>query len=747
MPMAASGLAMPQEAPEWRDQLLEAAHTAGAITAAAAQDFRRYARATSRAVFGRTARRIYLALFLLGGLAAGATMFSIASSTYAIYSGDLANPTTLINRKNTGTTILDRNGKTLYQVYGATTRTPVTIDTVPKQLTDATLAAEDPEFFNHAGFSVKGTIRAALKDLTHGSAVEGGSTLTQQLVKTTLLTPDRSLLRKAQELTLAVELEQRYSKNQILEMYYNSVYYGEGSYGIGTAAQTYFHKDVKELTLGESAMLAGLPLGPSRFDPAVYKTQSVARRDFVLDRMRTLGYITDAQYTAAKAEPLTAYAQQIKIEAPHFVFYVLDELRAKYGEDAVERGGITVTTSLDLDKQKAAEGIVSQQIAKIKGHNATNGSLVSVDPHTGDIVAMVGSENYSDATFGNVNITTSLRQPGSSWKPFEYLTAFAKGWNGGTKIEDKPIKEPNGDGTFYEPKNFDEKNHGTMTVRKALDMSLNIPAVLAIKFAGVSDTLQTARNMGITTIGTDESRFGLSAALGVIEVKPLDMAAAYATLANQGVKVTPRAILKVVDRDGRNITQPAPTTPPATVIDPRYAYMMSSILSDDNARIEEFGLGSPLKLSRPAAAKTGTTEKFRDDWTVGYTPDLATAVWVGNNDNSPINGLNGIQGAAPIWHNFMEFAHQGIPVHDFTKPPGVVTAKVCLQDGGLANPWDKQVAEEVFLEGQVPKKQCGTANPTPPEPKPEDKPADQPTAPPPTSQSQPPAPDPNSTPH
>jgi membrane peptidoglycan carboxypeptidase len=530
-------------------------------------------------------------------------------------------------------------------------------------------------------------------------------------------------------------------------MYFNSIDYGEGSYGIGTAAQTYFHTDVAHLTLAQSAMLAGLPLGPSRFDPAVFPADAVARRNYVLDRMEQLGYITSAEQKTAIAEPLVASAQQTQIQAPQFVFYVLDQLRQKYGDDLVEHGGITVTTSLDLDKQNAAQKIVSDHIATIASHNATNSGLISIDPHSGDIIAMVGSADYNNPTYGNVNITTSRLQPGSSWKPFEYLTAFEKGWTGGTVIDDKPISIPNYDGTAYAPKNFDEKYHGTMTIRKALDNSLNIPAVETLQFAGIDATLKTASDMGITGLG-DASQYGLSLALGTAEVTPLDMATAYAALANQGGKVTPRAILKVTDRNGKNITQPDSTTP-QTVMDPRYAYMMTSILSDDNARKDEFGLNSPLKLDRPDAAKTGTTEHFDDDWTVGYTPDLATAVWVGNNNHTPINGLNGIQGAAPIWHDFMEMASAGTPVHDFIQPPGVVMVEVCLSNGGLTSNTAGSVANEVYLVGHTPTTQCQNP-PLAPTPVPSDNPAPdspQPPIPPPNSnpsaQSNQPAPTPN----
>ncbi len=651
----------------------------------------------------------------------------IAKSTFASYNAYLSNPQALLNYKNVGTTILDRHGQVLFRTYGANNRQTVSIDSLPKNLVSATLAAEDPSFYSHPGFSWKATTRAVAADILNRNRTQGGSTITQQLIKNTLLTPKKSIVRKYQEIVLAIKLEQRYSKKEILQMYLNTVYYGQGSYGVEAASETYFHKSSKDLDLPESAMLAGLPLGPSRFDPTLYPADAVARRNFVLERMRELQVVTPEQALAAEHTTIQASPQQTEIKAPWFVFYVLGQLRQHYGTDVVEKGGITVTTTLDLNYEQAAQQIVSAQINRLSYHHVTNGGLVSVDPGSGDILAMVGSTNYDDPSFGKVNVTMSELQPGSSFKPFAYVTAFEKGWTGASVVDDKPMQLPNGDGTMYVPKDYDGKWRGPVTLRRALANSLNIPAIHVIQHAGIHDTIQTARSLGISTLN-DESRYGVSLVLGGGEVTPLDMATAYAAFANLGQRVYPRSVLKVQDRDGRDITKPT-VNPKQQVIDPRYAYMITNILSDNKARTEEFGANSPLKLSRSAAAKTGTTNDFRDNWTVGYVPQLATAVWVGNNDHTAMQNVDGITGAAPIWHDYMETVLKSYPAVEFQVPGDMVTLTVCSSDGGLANPWDKSVFQEVFLKDNQPTKHCASQAPEPPQPDSQQVQTDQPPAP------------------
>ncbi|MDB5178855.1 MAG: family penicillin-binding protein [Patescibacteria group bacterium] len=693
------------------------AQTARTFAPPIAADLRAYTHRGGRTLSSRRARALYLAVAAAGSLAIITIAVSTAASTMSSYANDISSPAALLAKKKTGTTILDRNGQVLYEGYGGQATNVVPLKQLPQQLKDATLAAEDPDFYAHPGFSWRGTARAAWVDITHRSRVEGGSTLTQQLVKNALLTSHKNLQRKYQELLLSMELERHYSKDQILEMYLNEVYYGQGSSGIAAASQTYFHKAPRDLSLGESALIAGLPLGPNRFDPNADLGAATGRRDYVLSRMLELGKITKTQAEAAKNQPLqlaagatvsapnpmTVYAKSLNIQAPHFVFYVLNQLRQQYGTEAVEEGGITVQTTLDLSKQHLAEQTVAEHVNALAEHHVTNGGLISLEPTSGDILAMVGSVDYNAPGFGNVNVIMSELQPGSSFKPIAYATAFKKGWNGATHVDDTPLVLPNGDGSQYIPQNYDLKFHGSVSLRHALDNSLNIPAIKVLQYAGIHDTIQTAHDLGITTL-QDENRFGLALVLGGGEVRPIDMATAYATFANNGTKVPPRAIAKVSDRYGKDITKSGAKAQAA--LDPRVAYMITNILSDNNSRAPEFPLNSPLLLSRPSAAKTGTTNDFRDNWTVGYTPQLVTAVWVGNNDHSAMNNIDGITGAAPIWHDYMEGALASLPVANFTPPAGVATAKVC-SGGGLANPWDA-ATDEVFFAGALPTARCNS---------------------------------------
>lgn len=682
---------------------------------AAAVDTAHYSQVIARAATSKKAAKIYKITAILATGAATLAFAFLASTTYALYANDLANPTALLAKKNTGTTILDRNGAVLYRVYGADNHSQIHLQDMPQSLIQATLTAEDPDFYNHDGVSLRATARAMFTDLTQHGKLQGGSTITQQLVKNALLSADKSFTRKGQEIILATELERRYSKDQILEMYLNKIYYGQGSNGIESASQTYFHKPAKDLTLSESALLAGLPLCPGSCDPNLDIDKATARRNYILQRMQELGKITPEQAQAAEAEPVQASAQQIEIHAPHFVFYVLDELRQTYGEDLVEHGGITVYTTLDLTKQQEAERIIAAQVQHLQYNHVTNGALISTNPTTGEIISMVGSADYYNPQFGSVNVTLSLRQPGSSFKPFAYLTAFKKGWSGATTVDDKPVSFLAGDGTIYKPQDYDGKYRGSnITLRRALTNSLNIPAIHVLEHAGIHDTIQTAHDLGITSLN-DESRYGLSLVLGGGEVRMIDMATAYGAMDNGGIKVLPKSIIKVQDRYGSDITKKSDDKP-QQVLDPRLAYMITNIMSDNNARAEIFGANSPLKLSKqPAAAKTGTTNDFRDNWTAGYTPDVVTVVWMGNNDNSPMQGVDGITGAAPAWHNYMEYVLRGLPVKQFNRPNGLVTAKVCSRDGGLLNPWDTGY-DEFFLPEAQQTKHCSSEAPKPPEP-------------------------------
>ena len=657
-----------------------------------------------RALWSRRARLIYLMLLVAVTLA-GATIATLAASaTMTLYNSDISSPAALLAKKKTGVTVLDRNGTVLYQTVGTGTGHLTPMNTLPQTFKDATLAAEDPTFYQHDGISLKSTARAAWVDLTHQSTTEGGSTLTQQLVKNALLTSSKTLTRKYQEFILADELEHRYSKDQIFEMYVSEVPYGQSTYGVEEASQVYFQKAPKDLDLAQSALLAGLPLGPSRFDPTVNPEAAKERRDYVLDRMVTLKLVTKAQAVAAKTEPIVATPRDTTILAPHFVFYVLNQLRQQYG-DSFEDLGMTVTTTLDLGKQNLAQQTVTNQINSLATHHVTNGGLISLDPKNGDILAMVGSTDYNQPDFGAVNVTTSQFQPGSSFKPFAYVTAFAKGWNGATVVNDAPVTYTGLGGSVYTPRDYSGSFLGPVTLRSALDNSLNIPAIKVLQFATIPATLQTASDLGITTL-TDTENYGLSLVLGGGDVEPIQMAAAYGAFATEGAKVTPRAILKVQDKLDRVTMQAPSIVVGPTVLDPRYAYMITSILSDNKARTPEFGPNSPLQLSRPDAAKTGTTNDFDDNWTVGYTPNLVTAVWVGNNDHSPMQNVDGITGAAPIWHTYMEGALAKMAVENFAQPLGITMLKV-TSNGCTANPADPNATAEAFVVGTGPAANCG----------------------------------------
>ena len=602
------------------------------------------------------AKIIFYSLLAIGtGLVAAAGIFY--ATTLTLYGKDLESPEVLLNNKTTGITITDRNGVNLYQSSDSANRTVIAYDQIPEKMIYATLSAEDPEFYKHSGISWRGMTRALYKNATAGATKEGGSTITQQLIKSTVLEPTRSLLRKGQEVVLATELERRYSKKEIMSMYLNGIYYGGHAYGIEQAAQQYFNISATKLSLSQAALLAGLPLGPSRFDPTVNRQAALERRNYILGKMRDSHMITDQQYQQAKTEQLTIATHQREIKAPHFVFYVLAQLRAQYGDDLVDHGGLRVTTTLDITKQNTAQNLVTNQVNSLASRDVSNGALVSTNPTTGDILAMVGSTDYYNPQFGTVNVTIAQRQPGSSFKPIVYLAAFQKGWNDKTEVDDAPLQIPQTDGTVYEPKDYDLKYRGKVTLRRALANSLNIPAVHVMQYVGLQAALDQAHQLGITTLNQPE-RYGASLVLGGGEVTMLDMAAVYGSFARGGIQSTPRSILQVKDRFGKDISLPySPST--KRVANADAVAMLVSILSDNATRSEIFGANSPLKTSQFTGVKTGTTNDFRDNWTAGFSKDTVTIVWVGNNNNHPMgNGVDGITGAAPIWHNYMEYTFQ-----------------------------------------------------------------------------------------
>ncbi|HEY1293755.1 MAG TPA: PBP1A family penicillin-binding protein [Chloroflexota bacterium] len=631
----------------------------------------------------------------------GALAFASVMGLYAYYARDLPDPGTLANRQLFQTArILDRNGKLLQELNDPEggRRTLITLQDIPPVARQATIAAEDASFYDNPGFDVRAVVRATYQWIRSGSPQSGASTITQQLVKNTLLGPEQTAERKIKEAFLAMELTRRYSKDQVLEMYMNQISYGNRAYGIEAAAETYFGKPARELTLPEASLLAGLPQAPSYYDPYTNLDAAKERQGYVLDQMVRTGAISPQQRDAAAAAPLKLVpaSQGSLQEAPHFVTYVRQLVEQQFGTEALYREGLQVTTSLDLDLQHLAESKATAHIADIKARNATNAALVAIQPSTGEILAMLGSVNFNDASInGQVNVALSLRQPGSTLKPFTYVTAFSKGWNPATTLWDIPTTFPGG----YKPNDFDDKFPGPLAVRDALAQSRNIPAVEALQFVTVPDMLSTAHKFGIDDL-RDPNRYGLSVTLGGGEVKLLDLTYAYSVFANGGLQIgvarppdqlengyrqfDPVSILRVTDSSGKVLYDNGKPGS-AQVEDPRLVFQITSILSDNRARQPTYGANSPLVLpnNRPAAVKTGTTDEFRDSWVVGYTPDLVTGVWVGNTNNSPMKDVMGAAGAGQIWHDFMAGALADTPVAQFDPPSGVQQADVCSLSGML----------------------------------------------------------------
>jgi len=603
--------------------------------------------------------------------------FALLAALFIWYAKDLPSPDKINARMNAQSTqIFDRNGKLLYEIHGEQNRILADWNEIPDNVKHATIAVEDKDFYKHGGFSSVGIARAVFGVVTGNRAQGGGSTITQQYVKNTLLTNEYSFTRKIKEVILAIEIERRYKKDDILKMYLNEIPYGSNAYGIKVAAKTYFNKDAKDLTLEQAAVLAAMPQAPTYYSPyGTHKDDLMARKDKILDLMAEQKYITKDERDAAK-KVVIAFSNNPygTITAPHFVMYVREQLVAKYGETKVNTGGLKVYTTLDIEKQKYAEEAIATNVDKNKSrYNATNAGLVAMDPKTGQILALVGSRDYFDESIdGNVNVAMSERQPGSSFKPFAYATLFKEeNWGAGSFMYD--LKTDFGGG--YIPQNYSGGFWGPVTVRVALQNSLNIPAVKALYMAGLSNTIATAHAMGITTLN-DPSQYGLSLVLGAGEVKLTDMTNAYGVFANDGVKQDPTWLLRIEDNKGKVIDE-FKSSSGKRVLDAQVAYLMNNILSDDASRARTFGSGSALTLpGRPAAAKTGTTNSYKDAWTMGYTPSLVAGVWSGNNDGTPMSSGGGAFAAAPIWHDFMTKALAGTPVEQFKRPSGIKTVTV-----------------------------------------------------------------------
>ena len=618
--------------------------------------------------------RIKFKYFILGFLIC--ILFVLTPISTYFFLNSLPSPKQLANRQIPQTTkIYDRNGKLLYQIYANENRTLVPISSIPKSLINATIAIEDKDFYTNPGFDIQGITRAAIADLS-GKPIQGGSTITQQLIKSTLLTPERTIERKFKEIVLAFWAEKIYSKDEILEMYFNQVAYGGTAWGVESAAQSYFGKSVKSLTLAQSAFLAGMPQAPSDYspfgeNPSLWKKR---QRD-VLNKMVSLNFITKREAQEALNELLVFETPQTPIYAPHFVMYVKDLLIKKYGLTMVEKGGLIVTTSLDLKTQDMAQEIVRTEVDENAYLNLTNGAALVTNPKNGDILAMVGSRDYNDPNGGNVNLTTSLRQPGSSIKLITYAAALSNGFTAATTLEDSPVTYRVAGAPDYSPVNYDGAFHGRVPLRIAFANSFNIPAVKTLAKIGIPTMIATARKMGITT-WNDPQNYGLSITLGAAEVKMTDMATAYGTAANQGLRVDVNPILKITNYSGELLYQKE--SEKRQVLDSGVAYIISSILSDNNARSWEFGSNSPLNIPRhTVSVKTGTTDNKRDNWTIGYTPSYLVAVWVGNNDNSPMSKdlASGITGAAPIWNKIMTTLLGNVNTLSYKMPDNVVLKK------------------------------------------------------------------------
>lgn len=645
-------------------------------------------------------------IFLVGSLAGGLLMVGL----FFWYSRGLPDPSNVLRKTGFSSVILDREGKEiLFDVYTDENRKFTPLDEFPEYLKQATVAIEDKDFYNHQGFDLMGMLRGISRLFTRGRA-EGGSTLTQQLVKNVLLTTERRLSRKIREFVLSVRIENRFSKEEILQMYLNEAPYGGTAWGVAAASEMYFGKEVVDLDLAESVILAGLPQAPTTYSPYNPNKGYIDRAKQVARRMREDGYIDvetenelDASLANVEFRPVGT-----SIKAPHFVMEVRTVLEQMFGPQILEKGGLKVTTTLDWELQKNTQDIVATEIDKVsKTLSISNGASVIIDVNSGDILSMVGSRDFFDTDIdGEVNVVTRLRQPGSSIKPVVYATAFSKGFTPASVLMDTITEFPGkDDATPYIPKNYDGEEHGPLHLREALASSINIPAVKLLALVGVKDVLDQAYRMGMNSLEptkANTSRLGLSMALGGGEVELLELASAYGAFANGGFKVDPAYILKVEDANGEVLFEKKKVNKPR-VIDEKIAFLMNSILSDNNARLITFGENSYLNLSSgKVAVKTGTTNDMRDNWTVGWSSDVVVGVWVGNNDNSPMkNVASGVSGASPIWRKEMLEVLSSYPAKEFVVPNGVAQVEVDRVSGYPAHDGFASYKEWI-IEGTLP---------------------------------------------
>lgn len=632
---------------------------------------------------------------------------------YEIVLKDLPSPELLRERDpQLSTKIYDREGNLLYLIFKDENRVLVPLEEISPTLIQATIAIEDDEFYNHLGLSAKGIARAFRHNLEN-ETVQGGSTITQQLVKMTLLSPEKTWQRKLREAVLALQVDYLYEKDEILYYYLNEMNYGGSVYGIEQASQWYFSKPARDLDLAESAFLAGLPQAPSAYSPfGSSPERSYQRQQEVLRRMVEEGFITHEQALAARDQQLAFRNNTYDIQAPHFVMFVRELLAQQYGEEMVNRGGLEVWTTLDSATQASAEAAVRSELDRLGRLRVSNGAALVTDPRSGEILAMVGSRNYFDEEIdGKVNVALRPRQPGSSIKPITYVTAFERGFTPSSMIQDTPVVYRTPGSPPWSPRNYDGTFHGNVTLREALGSSYNIPAVRLLVEVGLPAMIQKAQDMGIST-WEDTSRFGLSLTLGGGEVTMYDMAKVYGTFANTGYTVDLNPLLLVKNHEGEVLYQNpcAEAANPCNAertVSPLAAYQITSILTDNSARSPAFGRNSVLFVpGQEVAVKTGTTNSLRDNWTIGYTSDRVVVTWVGNNDNTPMSAVaSGVTGASPIWRTIMDTQLEG-RVHAFAPPSGLEKVAICRTTGTLPCGQCSDVVEEVFLEGTAPTQRC-----------------------------------------
>ena len=614
--------------------------------------------------------------------------------------------------------VVDRNDRLLYEVLpeDGGRHQPVSLDSIPLYLRQATVATEDSRFYQHPGVDVSGILRAVWINLRGGETLAGGSTITQQVARNLLLSPEEryqiTLRRKLRESYLAWQLSRRYTKDEILAFYLNQTYYGSYSYGVGAAALTYFGKPVSELDLSECALLAGLPQAPAVYSPFYDPQAARHRQEVVLRLMEESGFINPDQHQLAGRETLVYAKTPYPLEAPHFVFMALAELDRLFSPEEIRTGeGLRVQTTLDLDWQHQAEMFITRQLESLRrtpdglGHQVSSASLVAIDPSSGAILTLVGSPDYhNEQIAGAINMALALRQPGSALKPLVYAAALtpdqSNPWTAATALLDVRTSFITHKGEAYTPSNYDLKEHGPVPIRVALASSLNIPAVITLEHIGLERFFDFAGELGLDTFG-DPDQYDLSLALGGGEVRLLDLTAAYGAFANGGWRVQPYVIEQVTGLDGQILFSHQPQ-PAHRVMDERLAWLISDILSDDEARSLGFGRNSVLSIGRPAAVKTGTTSNFHDNWTIGYTPDLVVGVWAGNASYEPMRDVSGVTGAAPIWANFLRSVENGNPEMKTVQPPGLSQVEVCTLSGLLPGPYCPYNHLEWFIDGTEP---------------------------------------------